>query len=345
MLLNELLSFTLLEDLGALKFVDTKFRNALLKKPTERRVPQDSEYGYETKRVHVMKTLSGRGSSVSTVVPKTATAAIAVLDEADVIAALLIVDGQQVLGFRKTASKAGEKDAYTVVFDFDVDIDASTPALDAAYAELASSLPPGKGLVHKSDVTKGYLRNVLAAVLKLFKGKKLELKVIHTDAERPALSSARKEARVGSDFTSATFMKQAKAALQRRLDLFKSSKAVGVDRVEEVATAIREKGYLDKIKIGGYAYDLMDSNIRMDVLKNPKGQSRAYVEYQLNSKTPEYQELSKRWNAIYRENPVDGSDRERALAELHRPPERVKVLLKLERGAIVPDRVQSEEDF
>jgi len=324
-----------LEDYGALKFVDKKFQPALKLLKTKK-VPADTEYGYVDKPRHVSHARAGRGSKIDTVPLKAAGAIFTELEKPEVLGVIISSGSTQLMIVVQVKTKAsiGFDTSYTI----GVDYSALHSALSKPYNTRDSGTDISRSM-KKSDVTK-----MVSAILKGLKEKKLpaELHIINADVERQELKVKRETARRGvvPRGTDEDFNKKAKAELRARLDRFKSGKAVGVDKIEELVAAIREKGYLDKIKIGGFVYDLKSSDIRMDNLKKPNVWNKSYVEYSVNTDTPEYAAMQKKWYQMRKEG-ESGDEAYEAFSKT-KPPGRVKILLKLEKGVIVPAEIETE---
>lgn len=333
MLIKELLnkSSTLLEDLGSLKFIKKEFL-PVLQTISSKQVPHDSEHGYKHKNVSTIMSRAGQKSKIETVPLKTAAAFMAELEKPEVLGAIIASGSKQLMIARRVSTKV----RHNLEISYTYGIDYKT--LHEIGPEDTSS---HDNLYIIKDATKSVTSKTASNIIKSLKDKKapIEMYILHADVERAEVSLKRKEARVGRipQVVSKEFEREAKQALQRRLDLFKSSKAVGVDKAEELVTAIKEKGYLDKIKIAGFVYDVGNSRIDMDHLKRPSRYNQSYVEYKINQSTPEYKEMSKKSFEAYKA----GGDIADEFAKTM-PPGTIKIILKLEKGTIVPDRVETE---
>lgn len=367
MLLSEILT-PLFEELGNLSLIDKKFRKVF--NTVDRvRVPHDSEYGYADKDVHMPLPGIGDKSKIETVAFKTNTASINELAKPEVLGLIVVAGKEQLAMIMKQPKGTNvavglDMTAISSLIEDETESEKLLNDISMIFGQTQRGISrrgkstPTKRVGAKIDdldinreATQVQFKALTALLSKTLKALGIagQLLVIYKDEERLKMQTPRKNSRYGSynyDANSlARFNKDAKGALRSRLDVFKSSKAVGVDKLEDLINAIKTKGYLDKIKIAGYTYDLKRSDIRMDYLKQPTAYNYAYVDYEMNQSTTEYEEYSNKRHAIRADTKNDDVAREEKLNALMQtvPPKTIKILLKLDKGSIVPDKIQQKQ--
>jgi len=154
-------------------------------------------------------------------------------------------------------------------------------------------------------------------------GGKVGMQLLTVDTERLEKRKERK-ANQPIDMTSQEYIRGMRQQLKIRLDQFKSSRAAQVGSVEEMLPYIIEKGYIDKINVGGFTYSLSNDRINLRSLSGKDSfHGESTIEYTIDQ-GPD-------WREMYRAND-----------EENRPPERLEVVLGLEGGRIVPKSVRAK---
>lgn len=373
MLLNEILASpidSLYEDYGNLKFINKKFAPALKRMALKRR-KVDAEHGYGMINHYTSIATLGANSEILSMPFKSNAASINALAEPDVLGLVVSVDEEQVLIVMKDFEK-NEK-LYTLGIDMGALSDMinssdteSTLMKDVAllfgFTERGErrkfsrrSAPSTRIAAELADleikraVAAPTISTLTGLILKACKANSLvaTLNIIKKDIQRAETIKRREENRSGMYSKDPAWIEKfnasAKRSLKDRLDVFKSSKAFGVDKIEDLVDAALNKGYLDKIKIGGFVYDLTGSDIRLDVLMSTSKNNmydESYVKYSINTETREYAEFLQQRRAVY--HIQDADEQEKQMAEFWKqsPPPTVKIMLKLDKGTIIPASVQ-----
>lgn len=192
----------------------------------------------------------------------------------------------------------------------------------------------------------------------------LYAKFIYSDDERVEARNKRAKARSGvipvklkgQDLDD--FKKLALSSLKNRLENYKKSKIKSnatVD-IKNFAEAVKEQGFLDHFSVGGFIYDYFDQTIRFDKLrkgkhKTPGSWDKSYIEYRVDDNEPEYEKLREiYWKkrseiaAAHKDDPEGYKmENDKLKKRLKFPPSRIRVLLDLDKGTIVPYDI--EVDF
>lgn len=222
-----------------------------------------------------------------------------------------------------------------------------------------------------------YVRKVLKLILDKAKEKKLEVVLMYITRDLDAkekqgvralakqgavvLPSSKHLVKAGRHATKAeyeVFVDKLKSDLTSRLNSYKNNKLKNIgDTVEDLLKAMLDAGIVDKIKFMGAAYDLSSSSIHLDSLKKPDRWSTSYIEYT--------QKGGDRWGVIHdfrkelRTDPdylkMKETSSENALSAWEdekldefrktQPPQRFKVILALEKGKIVPSKIQTDDSY
>lgn len=333
------------EDLGNLKLIDPKFRKIF------------SNYWNKSKAIGDKHTELGQNSPVEAVeIVKAKDAVDALFTNASVKAVVLIFNGVQVAGIGKDSR------------DFEVYLDA-----DAVH-----QMKPEKDVMQKmSDSFRGYrnsglmtglerkslsetkTRSFINTMFKIAKhaGATMSALVIKNDPERFKKRNDRFVAKKGlipssgEEIRSDNYNRQIKAALNKRLEAFKvanASKAAHATPEEFMASAIKD-GFMDKINVGGFIFELQDDSIRLSSIIKPEGWHKSNaITYRLDSDhNSKLDELNKRvWNLRQkaRESETLNPELEAKIAALKAsyPPRKIQLILGLKGGAIVPTHVEVE---
>ena len=192
----------------------------------------------------------------------------------------------------------------------------------------------------------------------------LYAKFVYSDSDRTKTNSNRALAKRGAipvklkgqDLED--FKKRALASLENRLENYKKSKIKNKATVDikNFAEAVKEQGFLDHFSVGGFIYDYFDQTIRFDKLrkgehKTPGSWDKSYIEYRVDDNEPEYEKLREiYWKkrseiaAAHKDDPEGYKmENEKLKKRLKFPPSRIRVLLDLDKGTIVPYDI--EVDF
>ena len=175
--------------------------------------------------------------------------------------------------------------------------------------------------------------------------------VVYPDADRKEKKQERSAAKHGAlaiEVKSSKFKESARRDLMSRLDKFKASKAASYATPEEFFKAIFEKGYMDKVIIGGYTYEKQTSDLRLGDIQNPEkswGTVMNTVNYRLDEKnSPKYDDMWERRMAIVTAQKDGKISEEEAKAQLtglkQECPREIKIVFGLQGASIVPKDIQ-----
>jgi predicted RNA-binding Zn-ribbon protein involved in translation (DUF1610 family) len=183
------------------------------------------------------------------------------------------------------------------------------------------------------------LYHIINGAKKNAKGHEVTAIVVYEDAVRSELQNQRysnrrghplaslKNTGPGSEFlhpSGKEFKDQARQALNSRLEKFKASGAAGVDTPESLVAFIKEKGYLNRIRVGNYSYKLEDSRLSVrDIATATAGKVDKW---------------GSGFTVAYRWDDTGNSKNYWDLGD-ERPPYEFKVHLRLQGGNIVPTEV------
>ena len=193
---------------------------------------------------------------------------------------------------------------------------------------------------------------------------KLFVKFIYTDSQRPEMKKERAARKtgvipvklVGKDLED--FKKLAISSLKSRLDAYKRDKlknsGESVD-LKDFAKEVKKAGFLDKFLVNGFVFSYYDDRINFSKMRagqhkpDQNGYSDpSYITYRVDDSSKEYIALrDKYWDARAGLSANFKDDKEAWYREheklkkrLKVPPTRIKILLDLEGGAIVPYDVE-----
>ena len=159
-----------------------------------------------------------------------------------------------------------------------------------------------------------------------------------------------------------TYAENFKYALRKRLDSYKSSKAVNASTPEEFIQHILKEGYIDKIKFNGLTYNRSRSNINLDKLmaKSTDSYYESSIEYEFADRFGtkdddiEYTKFINMRKEAYEKSgyaavkarieageDVSEEEKEKYLDEYQKlcPPRTIKIKLKLDKTSIIPDEI------
>lgn len=159
------------------------------------------------------------------------------------------------------------------------------------------------------------------------------------------------------------FFKNLKIDLNTRLETFKASKAKSFDTPEDLMKALITDGYFDKLKFMGFTYKLYNDHINFESLKITAAgkkswiHSESYIEYKIQSGTPEYKKavedvdkLRDEFSAQHRAAKEGSKEDQDVVSKAYYaakkkilPPEDLKIILRLKGGVITPVNVQVGE--
>jgi hypothetical protein len=204
-------------------------------------------------------------------------------------------------------------------------IKSSTPGLSSGY------------------VTVSELYSALNQLNKLHRGQ-ITADMIGRDEQRAAIQLQRAQQKQGSPHwtksrsgrqepvhpSSREFNSLARQALQARLTKYKATNAAGVESPEKMLSFIKQKGFLDRIRVGPYSYVLRDA--QLDVKNVMTGKE----DWNGRGMTVTY-----RYDDEGNEKTLWGFDFD-DFDEEDRPPREFYVKFKAEGGSLVPAEVYSE---
>lgn len=357
MLENEInptgMQFVLNEDLGNFKGIQKGMINAF------------KEFGNNTGKAKLSGRL-GQNSPFSTEEAKTTADAIRKFETAGIVGFVIqLKDGKQVLAVakHKVGSDINGAEVYYVMDG--AWLKEKNPA---AYekADKLLYLPATEGsAVKKASSTKFIkLHAAMTAIIRAAKDNQLDPQIIliSADAERADKKNERATAQRGRQPTAkelkymtgkeqARLGNEFKMQLKMRLEKYKSSKADAVDTPADALKLILEKGYIDKIKVGGYVYNQTGDNIRFNALKGKDTgwSSESYVDYSVDTSDAAYEKAR---NDMWMKRKdmqaqMTGEEFEQAYDKLKEalPPTKIRIMLGLKGAAIVPTGEIKFTDF
>lgn len=382
----------LIENLGTLKQVDKKFKAALFL-DTKSRIDRSkikaaaaagkklADYEKTTMRRTLKGSLGEKSTFEEQTVKTPAELVELVKDPANKVVllkdgvhqyAIFVKDSWKTDNY-KTASRA------KIGIDFNVFNDLDPSFKDITDADRAMSARSGGKLykmgfgpsseVQVKDANDGLKTATVFAtyIMTMLKKIKKTAQVVcfKADDTRIEKSAARSEQRKNSvpdlrnDSVRREYEKNIKYAFKARLDKYKSDKSIKVATPEEALRIIVDKGFLDKISIGGQTYDYHEDRINLKALRKPKetwGREDSYISYKINSDTAEYKKLANERTelrhkfieintAAGQEKPYDFNDEQEQKMDKLRPAGEFKLMLKLEGGRIVPGEIKFEKGF
>lgn len=266
----------------------------------------------------------GKDSSVSSATAtKSASAAIRDLQLGTITGAVFSVDGADTFAIWR--DKSGT---------YNLKVTDMGP--DSFWSKMQKHL--GKAWYYHNEVlTDQQLYSVVNAARKCAseQGATLSAKQVGFDANRSALRQSRYTSKSGHplfrpgkgtfmDPSGSEFRGVALTALRDRLATFKAKIAPGVDTPEQMVAFLNEKGFLDKIRIGKYAYELGNAQIDIkDVRDVTAGKGSGWHKGFTVSYTWDDSQEGPDWYDI------DGE----------RPPREFTVHFKMVGGTIIPSEI------
>lgn len=150
--------------------------------------------------------------------------------------------------------------------------------------------------------------------------------------------------------------KEAESKIAAKLAAYKTTKADEAKSDDELMDVLKAKSYPDLIKVGGFTYKLKSADVYMDnLLKAVKGQkshwdNESKITYVLDGSSPEYKSTQNALRKLRDEHAEPGKSWKDVESDAVReygkdlPASTFKVLLGMERGAIVPTDIKFESD-
>lgn len=216
-----------------------------------------------------------------------------------------------------------------------------------------------KGGIVIFEGTKSLLNKSLTSLFKLVKPiSNIEALALGIDATRSKLRTDRPTSRERdrsklpatpaqsgkkiSDIERNNIEQRFKTQFKNRLKDFKLANLKAVSNPKELIELLKEKGYLDKIKINNQIYNRSSSHLNLDYLMDKNSQTKCYVEYSIDWDTPEYEAMKEKIERI-KDKFDEAPDKAEKLIRENRLPAYFKIYLKLEGGNIVPANVSIEK--
>lgn len=354
MKINDIVLF---EDFGNLNSIEPKFRGLFA-----------NRYSYHSRKdAHkpgdIANKSVGQNSPIEATPIKSASQAAKMLlsgeeEFRNVKGMVLMVDGNQVLAIGKDdKSRLSSEQDYRVILDVDfyLDVEKDQERKDKLAKILYISMS-AKNSTTTDNLNNSKTRTVLSAVYNAAKsaGHEITALVIKTDPVRQSKQKERAAARfnaIAVDQISPKFRDDAKRSLRARLDKFKASKAKDYATPQEFLKAALTDGFLDKISIDGFAYELNhNSQLRIQDIANPSKShwgNANKIEYTIDSfNSDKYRALKKElWNSHEDKTPEQQARLEALKAKF--PPRSIKITFAMQGGTIVPAEVEAstEKDF
>jgi hypothetical protein len=241
---------------------------------------------------------------------------------------------------------------------------------DKTYQEVEWDFKASKILSGTDTSIIGKIKKVMKALYTVAKGTEgatLTTMVITRDSDRTAKTISRSKAREGSiplptgnriaigpnkyssyEALAQRHFKSLGYELRSKLDSFKASKAKSFDNSNDLLTALINEGYFEKVKFMGFTYKFYQDRVSFrDLTDKAKGKddnySSTYIEYQIDESSAEYKNLEDellKYRSLRSKEEVDQTTEEYyAKRKELVPPRGFKVILKLDGGKIVPEKI------
>lgn len=340
MKINDLVS-AINEDIGNLKLLQGKFRNIFAS-------------GYPKKQQLAHK-LVGRDSPIESVeVAKAKDALAALFDTTErynskVVGIVLAVNGTQFLAIVKDGGKQFEMTIDGMAIHQLSKDKAVVDKIGAAFKGYSTgTIDTG---VDNRRISEPKLRSILNNVFKIIKesGAAATAFVIKRDDARLAKQSDRKAARVGllpssgEEIRGDQFKRATRQALMSRFDKFKAAKAKEYNTPEEFMAAAIKEGFMDKINVGGFIYELKEDSLRLSDIVKPEGWHKSNaIAYRIDSHhNAKLEQLSQKlWDL--KQEAKDKPELESKVEEFKAkfPPREIRVIMGMQGGSIVPTSVE-----
>lgn len=378
--LREMLSLTLVEDLGNLKAINPKFIKAL--KRDEWRGETNAAGQYRSFTVGRLSRRAGRDSNIVEKPLTNAKAAAAEFENDPNILALVVFDKNTGLQYGIVAEQSPKAHKQNRTMSVVVDINALAAhgrTADAAELRTVRDFFSDKVKIsnvgsdnigsYTSDFDQGKIYNALNQLNKFAKGpnREIALKVIYADANRLPKQRERGEAKRGMIPVKLTgkdaedFKALALSSLRSRLDKFKTEKLKSQNKnvpIDDFLDAIKKDGYLDKFLVDGYIYHYWRDNFNFNALKKGSHKTsnwdsdKSYVTYKVDDDSPEYEKVRRDFwegraqiSAMHNDDPeAHAKEVAKLKKRLKLPPTYIKVYFDFDGGAIVPASIAFEGD-
>lgn len=327
--LNESVAEILDEDLGTLQQVDTEF------------LPLFKIGGRWKSGQHVGGKLRHGLTSESPVevigVPSAVGATKVFAENRNVMGLIIRVAGEQVIAFSKH-----EGYRYNTVVQ--------AKFKEKAVADLAAKA--GTKLdIYNSPLKHNYpsdnqVKAMVAFLLRFTKAinAPVDALIIKFDDSKKEIRAARKAAKEGSPHFIKDLTAYLRKDLRARLDKFKADKAETVDSLDAAFERFKDN-FLDKINIGGYTYEITNTNLNWTALRNPKTDDlwyRSYITYRIDAPGRKKARAEiEAWEAADPENNKYGSETWKEFSKTL-PVDRFEVEVKLVGNVLTPVKLNVE---
>lgn len=356
----------LFENLGNLNQIDPDYINLFKTKDTTAAYNKKGER--QTRSVVRLKKGFGQSSPINTHVVKSASKALDALLNNEHVRGIIVRDGPEQLGAivpdaRSTMSwrsRSRGNTEYTLKLNTYRLSELAGMTMEEVNSEITHLSHVKQIRTYKNNeiiattVTKTGLTGLLRFLYTNY-FKKLEnpnILTIERDTDQANKQATRIKSREGlvplpnepgyRDLTSSL-----RNDLRSRLDAFKSSKlGEGASTPQELVKMFIEHGYANKVKFGGFTYDLYRDSISLDALLKPddRWHNKARIDYKINENTAEFKQAKQE----YKNKRADHDDwkKSQEWAKEHMPPRSISVNLGLKGGRIEPVSIDEEErDF
>jgi hypothetical protein len=303
-------------------------------------------------------------------------------DNKDYLAFVIAYDGEQVMAVTDLARvgkvESGKASLFMVLNTKFFTTIMSEDEFNAQFGDKRRSYEnKAKQLSQSSTEAQSFVRKILDIIVKKARAesKEVEFLGVLADAERISKHNERVAARkdrvptpndpevinYNGRFSRSkpayeVYIDNLKQQLRTKLDKLKASKAKSVDSTTDLLKLIIDEGYLDKINVKGFTYKFSNERVYMrDLIKASKGKAdnwtnESYIEYELDS-SDFYElraEVRKKYKPELEKLDKEAPDFEKQYDALHDkmnaeiPPQRLKVMLQLKGGSIVPVEIKAE---
>lgn len=342
------------EDLGNLNAIDPKFRKLFSgwNSGGKRKAPVVSG-----------NKVVGQNSPVSSVEVVTARQASDMFfgnekEKSSAVGMILNADGKQVLALSKIGTKSYKSgDEYKVIIDttFYTGIEKDKARLDKVAKVIFGYVTNFRSGMEDRTVNASSAKYILNSMFKAAKdfgpGMKIDALVIKADPERVAKQGQRVKARQGSEAIAAKdsrFEENARRALRSRLEAFKAKKATQYSSPEEFLAAAMKSGYMERVNIDGFVYQLDKDEIRVSNIVKPEKHWTNYdsIKYRLDAGHSEKLDALKKqmWDLRQQEKNNPDVDAKIDAFKEKFPPREISIKMSMQGGSIVPTSVEVSKE-
>lgn len=351
------------EDLGTLNQIKPEMRDAILgdepTRGTYRHGRNDNKKKQKPGRLG-NKNL-GAESSVNKIDVTSAKDACDALfsDNSGVLGFVMVVGPAQILSIGKTSSSyRGESGEYKITLYLDLIKRIAPENADAVLKDINSK----KNVYIRAGTQDAYAttgkisasvaKHIINTIFKLAKsqGMKISALLIGTDKNRQTKQGERQAAIAGAEaiaVKSDRFKEQAKRSLRDRLEKFKSQKAEQYKTPQEFMAAAIQKGFMDKVNIDGFIYNIQNDTLRIkDIIKPDNWNTSNRIKYHLDTSHSEKLDAIKQQMWDLKRDEKDNPALDVKIEELRNklPPRDISIVLGMQGGMIVPTDVIVSDD-